>query len=86
MSKVFSFAVFLVAMSVPNMGYAQTDDLPVQYKPVTSIDFGDRKVEATLVGPNQQLIVEPIRPVFKPGIWVRTDFDDKTAEQVNEVK
>ena len=86
MFKVFSFAVFLVAMSVPNTGYAQADDLPVQYKPVTSIDFGAQKVNATVVGPSNQLIAEPRRPTFNPMIWVRADFDDKTAEQVNEVK
>ena len=86
MSKVLSFAVFLVAMGVPNTGYAQADDLPVQYKPVTNIDFGNQKVKATLVGPNQQLIAETSRPAFNPMIWVRADFDDKTAEQVNEIK
>lgn len=86
MSKVLSFAVFLVAMSVPNPGYAQAGDLPVQYKPVTSIDFGPQKVNATLVGPGNQLIAEPSRPTFNPMIWVRADFDDKIAEQVNEVK
>ena len=85
-SKVFYFAVFLVAMGVPNPGYAQADDLPVQYKPVTSIDFGAQKVNATLIGPGNQLIAETGRPVFNPMIWIRADFDDKTAEQVNEVK
>jgi len=86
MSKVFSFAVFLVATSVPSPGYAQADDLPVQYKPVTNIDFGDQKVKATIVGPSNQLIAETSRPVFNPMIWIRADFDDKTAEQVNEIK
>jgi len=86
MFKGFYFAVFLVAASVPNPGYAQADDLPVQYKPVTNIDFGEQKVKATLIGPGNQLISEPRRPVFNPMIWVRADFDELTTDQVNEVK
>jgi len=54
--------------------------------PVTEIDFEELDVTALRDGAPITLITERPKPNFPPMLKIRTNFDDQTQSEVNEVK
>ncbi len=59
---------------------------PVQYKKVTQIDMEGAHLGGTLQGPEGKSILERRAAKFNPIIKLRSDFNDQTAESVDEVR
>jgi hypothetical protein len=72
----------------PGHSYAGDDeeDRQVVYKQKTEIDFEDLEIEGVLQKPQSALVLERKKANFNPLIKLRTDWQDKMEESVDEVK
>jgi hypothetical protein len=61
-------------------------DTKVVYRKETTIDFEDLEIEGILVKPQSALVLERKKASFNPLIKLRTDWNDKIEENVDEVK
>ena len=62
------------------------EDRQVVYKQKTEIDFEDLEIEGVLQKPQSALVLERKKANFNPLIKLRTDWQDKMEESVDEVK
>ncbi len=62
------------------------EDTKVVYRKETTIDFEDLEIEGTLIKPQSALVLERKKASFNPLIKLRTDWNDKIEENLDEVK
>ena len=81
---ILLFLLINIALCEDNT--SESDDRKIIYKSKTEIDFEGLEVEGMLVKPSSALVLERKKADFNPLINLRTDFNDKIDESVNEVK
>ena len=71
-----------------NLSFAQAQetDRSVQYRQRTEIDFEGVDITGEMVKPTGALIQDRERANFNPLIKIRTDFNPKMSQSVNDVK
>jgi hypothetical protein len=81
------FLLILTSIALANDGDpSEGGGKKVVYRSETTIDFEELEIEGVLQRPQSQLILERKKASFNPLIKLRTDWDDKLEESVDEVK
>ena len=63
-----------------------TEEPKIVYKQKTEIDFEGVEIEGQLLKPHGSIIQERRSAAFNPLIKLRTDFNDKMINSVQEIK
>jgi len=77
---------FLLLLSGHAWAGDEEDSRQVVYKQKTEIDFEDLEIEGILQKPQSALVLERKKANFNPLIKLRTDWNDKLDESVDEIK
>ena len=78
-------SIFLTFTSTAYAG-DNKEEPKVIYKQRTEIDFEGVEIAGELVRPQGALILQRRHATFNPLIKLRTDFDDKMSQSVDEIK